>query len=341
MMKLRKTLYFVLCLLVGVFTLSGCIEEYEADIADDDLNLLVVEGSICPKLNRFYLSRTQAVNSFTTPPTVTGASVIIRGTDGSEYVLQEGSGYYSCYIETIAPDVEYYLHIEVGGEVYESEPQKPIPTEKIAEVKGVQYTPESDIDVLVTPAAPLDNTQTNYYSWSYTETWEVRPDYTTMIYFDTFKMEPVYDPHQFPDRGWKNAIGTNILVAGSQNYEGHHIEKLKLYDISRSNERVFYRYSGLVRQRAISKAEYEYELARRQASSEMGGLFTPQPSALPSNIHCLTSDKRAIGFVGCALNTAEYRFFLVPEKLSINHPYEKDQRTWLDDCNESVCYKMV
>lgn len=131
------------------------------------------------------------------------------------------------------------------------------------------------------------------------------------------------------------------MVGTSLNYERQHIRQLKLYDIDRSHECMYYKYSGLVHQRAISKAEYEYELARRQASTEMGGLFTPLPSALPSNIHCLTSNKRVIGFVGCALNTSDYRFFLIPRNYSIYRPVKKDSRTWLDNCDELACYRMV
>jgi hypothetical protein len=321
--------------------LSGCIEEYEADIADDDSNLLVVEGAISTKQNTFYLSRTQSLNSSYVPHMVTGASVSVRGTDGSEYVTQGIGDNYTCWIESLSPDVKYYLHIEFEGEVYESEPQTPLRTEEIAEVTAVQYTPESNIDVLVTPDTPFQTDKANYYSWSYNETWEVHPDYTTMYYFDTEQMTAVYDPFQFPPRGWKDAKSSTILVGASSTYEGQHIEKLKLYDIHRANERMYYRYSGLVRQRAISKAEYEYHLARRQASSEMGGLFTPQPSALPSNIHCLTSNKHVIGFVGCSLNTAEFRIFLKGSDYSIYHPLGKDERQWLEDCNELACLEMV
>ena len=114
-----------------------------------------------------------------------------------------------------------------------------------------------------------------------------------------------------------------------------------MYDLDRSNERVYYMYSGLVHQRAITKAEYEYELARRQAGSEMGGLFTPQPSALPTNIRCLTSKKHVIGFVGCSLNTSEYRFFLDAKDYSIEIPKKEDSRIWIDNCNEEICAKMV
>ena len=341
-MKQIKPLYFVLCLMAGICMLSGCIEEYEADIPSEESNLLVVEGTICSsRMNKFVLSRSQPVNTSYTPQLVLGASVSVRGTDGSVYPTELTDGYYSCWIDALDPNVEYYLHIETEGEIYESEPQNPLPTEKIAKVSGIQYTPESNIDVLVTPETPFDPSKTNYYSWSYDETWEVHPDYTTVIYFDTRLRAPVYKPDLFPTRGWKTVASSTINVSATSGYEGHHIQSLKLYDIDRGDERMYYRYSGLVHQRAISKGEYEYELARQQASTEMGGLFTPLPSALPTNIHCLNSKKRVIGYVGCSLNTGEYRFFLDRVDYSIDQPYRKDSRIWLDDCDEEDCYRMV
>ena len=342
MMKLKQSLYYVFGLMVGLFTLSGCIEEYEADISSEDSDLLVVEGSICSsKLNKFILTRTLPVNSTLMPPIVHGASVSVRGSDGSEYRLQETGDCYTCQIDTLYPDVAYYLHIETDGEVYESDPQKPLPTETVAEVSAMQDTPESNIDVFVTPEAPFDPSKVNFYTWTYDETWEVHPDYTTVIYFDTKILMPVYDPHQFPTRGWKNARSSTIMVGTSLNYEGQHIRGFKLYDIDRTHERMYYKYSGIVHQRAISKAEYEYELARRQAGSEMGGLFTPQPSALPTNIHCLTSRKHVIGFVGCSLNTSEYRFFLDALGFYIHRPPSRDTRLWLVNPSQEECCKVV
>ena len=340
-MKIKKSIYLVLGLMMGVL-MTGCIEEYEADIPEEDTDLLVVEGAICSgNMNKFILSSTQAINSSEPLRMVTGAKVTVRGSDGSEYVTQAADGYYSCWIDALSPEVDYYLHIEVNGEVYESEPQKPIRTEKIAEVIGVQNTPESQIDVLVTPEAPIDADKANYYSWTYDETWEVHADYTTNMYFDKVEMRRMYDSRQFPEVGWKDGTGRTIMVGSSTSYEGQHIRQLKMYDLDRSNERVYYMYSGLVHQRAITKAEYEYELARRQAGSEMGGLFTPQPSALPTNIRCLTSQKHVIGFVGCSLNTSEYRFFLDAKDYSIEIPKKEDSRIWIDNCNEEICAKMV
>ena len=333
--------YYLLAL--SLFILSGCIEEFEADIPEADSSLLVVEGTICSgKTNTFILSRTQPVNSSYTPRMVVGAKVSVRGSDGSEYRAEEAGGYYACWIESLNPDAEYSLHIETDGEVYESEPQKPLRTESIAEVHGVQDTPDSDIDILITPDAPFESGHANYYSWTYDETWEVQSDYTTSVFYDIELMDAVIKPNQFPWRGWKDAASSAIMVGGSANYEGQHIQNLKLYDIGHHlDERMYHRYTSLVHQRAITKAEYEYELARRQAGMEMGGLFTPQPSALPTNIHCLTANRHVIGFVGCSMNTSEYRFFLDASDYAIRLPVHDDTREWLTNPESWLCRQMV
>lgn len=336
--------YYALCIInfALLMLLSGCIEEFEADIPAKDTGLLVVEGRICSsEMNKFTLSRTQAMNSQDLPRMITGATVSVRGSDGSEYKAQYAGGYYTCQIGPLEPDVEYYLHIETDGEVYESDPQKPLPTEGITNVIGVQSTPESSIDILITPDAPFEPDQANYYQWSYDETWEVRPEYRTDIYYDTDSLKPIRKTKQFPLRGWLDAQGTVITVGSSTGYDDQHIQRLKVYDIDRGDERVYYKYSGLVHQRAISKSEYEYELARRQASSEMGGLFTPLPSALPTNIHCLTSDKHVIGYIGCSLNESQHRFILKGTEYSIRYPTGGDTRVWLIDPSVSDCLEMV
>ena len=349
---LIRVLPFYIASAALLLTLSGCIEEYEADISTEDSNLLVVEGTICSSsFCKFTLTRTQAITSDDTslnaqrstlhqlPSSVIGAIVSVRGTDGSEYVAQESpgniyttvmtDGSYNCWVGELSPDVAYYLHIEADGEVYESEPQKPLPTEQIAEVSGVQNTLENSVDVLVTPAAPFSSDQTNYYSWTYDETWQVFPDCKNdNMYFDTTLLRGVFKAHQFPEYGWKDGTSSTIMVGSSASYEGQHIEQLKIYDIDLGDERIYGRYSGLLHQRAITKAEYEYELARLQAGTEMGGLFTPLPSALPTNIRCLTSSKHVIGYVGCSLNTSDYRFFLDSDDFPVQYPHE-DVRLWV------------
>lgn len=330
--------------MASLCTLTGCIEEFNAEIPTDETNLLVVEGSIrANDYNTFILSRTQTLAASYIPEIERHANVSVRGTDGSEITADMSlySDCYGCWIGALDPNVEYYLHIQIGSEVYESEPQKPMPTEMISDVTCVQNTPESNIDILITPQSPEDASTIHYYSWTYDETWEVYPDYETTMLYDPALKKGIHKMNQFPARGWIDNTGSTIMVGSSRNYEGQHIEKLKLYDIDRSDERVHYRYSGQIHQRAISKAEYEYELARRQAGDEMGGLFTPMPSALPTNIHCLTSNKRVIGYVGCSQNASHYRFFINADDYNIYYPNKPDTRYWVENPSDEVCERLV
>ena len=69
----RGLLHTILCLIAGV-VLSGCIEEYEAVLPEDESDILVVEGAICSsKMNTFYLTRSLPVNADYQSSVVTNA----------------------------------------------------------------------------------------------------------------------------------------------------------------------------------------------------------------------------------------------------------------------------
>lgn len=317
-MKSFKSL--CLCSLMIILTLSGCIEEYDAELPGNESELLVVDGTIQCGYSLFTLSRTQSLNMFEDVEFVDGAEVSIHGSDGScVYAGILGGGYYFCSIDDLKPDVQYSLHIRDGNDTYETVPQFPLPTEEILEVEGIQNSPEDNIDVLITTEPPAYGSKERFYKWEVYETWEVRPDLISTMYYDAEHDVAVYKLNQYPERGWKDSIRFDGLIGSSSKYEGQQIKRYKIYDIDRSNERIYHLYSGLVRQRAVSREEYEYELARRQASLEMGGLFTPLPSSLPTNIRCTSSSKHVIGYVGCSINTTEARFFLDPKDYSIKH----------------------
>ena len=58
MMKLKQSLYNVLCLIVGICSLSGCVDEFEADISavEDAITLLnntvATSGSVLYMINQ-------------------------------------------------------------------------------------------------------------------------------------------------------------------------------------------------------------------------------------------------------------------------------------------------
>ena len=199
-----------------------------------------------------------------------------------------------------------------------------------------------NIQILLTTAEPDDPTQTAYYSWEYTETWEVRPTRQTSVYFDLEEMTAKYlsPAEQYPEKGWKIVDSKAILTESTAHYVDGKFNKYQLLDISYKSERIAWNYCNEVTQRAITKGEYEYNKACLEAGWEMGGLFTPQPSALPTNIHCTTSSKRAIGYIGCSLNTVSKRVYIDGHDIYREVP-QPGGYVKLDDCTEEDCVKMV
>lgn len=339
MMKSFKSL--CLCSLMVILTLSGCIEEYDADLPENESELLVVDGTIQVGYSVFTLTRTLPLKTYEEAERVRFAEVSIHGSDGS-YIQAEnwGGGSYCCYVYDLNPNVKYSLHIKDGIDTYETEPQFPISTEEIMEVVGVQNTPKDNIDVLITTEPSSDSKKETYYKWEVYETWEVRPDLVSTMYYDEEKDMAVYKLNQYPDRGWKDSIRSEGIMGSGSKYVGQQIKRFKIYDIDRSNKRLYYMYSGLVRQRAISKEEYEYELACLQAGTQMGGLFAPLPSSLPTNIRCTSSSKRAIGYVGCSVNTTSARFFLDRKDYDIKQ-IKKNELLEIKNPTPPLCHDMI
>ena len=48
-----------------------------------------------------------------------------------------------------------------------------------------------------------------------------------------------------------------------------------------------------------------------------------------------------IGFVGCSLNTSDYRFFLNAKDFTIYRPKKRDDRIWFEDTSIADCLQMV
>jgi hypothetical protein len=342
-------------IVIFVCMLTGCVEEYEADLPDGETNLLVVNGTICSNAySEFYITKTIPIITQSTDgyigdyysrggQIVYYANVTICGTDGSEYGCEfQEDGYYRCQTPSLNPDVDYYVRIECEDDIYQSEPERPLRTPDIEQLEYNQQGEGSNIEILLTTAKPDNPEQTVYYTWNFTETWEVRPTRQTTIYYDvdarTAKRLP--QSELYPERGWKTARNRHILTESTAHYAGGQFTKYQIHYIPYDSEHIAWNYCNEVTQRAISKAEYEYNKACLEAGWEMGGLFTPQPSALPTNIHCTTSSKRVLGYIGCSLNTARKRVYIdgtqIYRELPKPGPYTK-----LPDCIDDDCIKMV
>lgn len=292
------------------FTLSNCVDKFDAHLPDGNTGLLVVDGNIISDSTVvFRLSRSFSLNEESIPPEYNQveAEVSVVGSDGSSFQgVALGNGQYQVAIGTLNKEVGYSLKIVYDGDTYTSEPQCPLETEMIEVVDFDQPEDYGDIHIRISTKSKGNA----YYLWSYIEDWEVRVPYATRWFYDP-KTNGVIK-YESPDyaRGWCHVESSSILTGTTESVIDNHLKNKWMCTFASSNDRFSCLYSNLIRQRKLSKGEYEYYQEKAKLDDGMGGLFTPQPSELPTNITCSNRDKHIIGYVGVNMNVSEYRLYI-------------------------------
>ena len=142
------------------------------------------------------------------------------------------------------------------------------------------------------------------------------------------------------DKGTTNLVHTKnvsksddrIQLVGTIDELNSHLGLIKTMMSEADDIRFSCCYSTIVKQRKISKSEYEYYQEKIKINEEMGGLFIPQPSELPTNIICNNSGKNVVGYVGVSMNVAKYRIFISADDIYYRFPdgYCQEFRGWAD-----------
>ena len=311
-MKRLKKYSIALATCLTTLLAGSCVEEFNALLPDSEINLLVVDGNIISDSTVvFTLSKSFSLNEETLPDDYNQvkAEVSVVGSDGTTYKgVSEGKGKYSVKIGTLNPQHTYHLEIQCDGDTYTSTPQLPLVTEDM-ELSFSQPEEYGNVHVEVTTPASADK-EIAYYIWDYTEDWEIRTEYRCQAVYESEAGAIVeYDYYPYA-QGWIHKEPYEILVNSTENYQGNHFNKKAIYLIGSTDNRLCYLYSTFIVQRKISKGEYEYYQCKEKYTNDMGGLFTPQPSELPTNITCTNDNKRVIGYVGVNMNVSKGRLYI-------------------------------
>lgn len=309
-----RTIYKYIPLLVAVLSIVACVEPFEPELPASETSVLVVEGSIIDgQKNSFLLTRSVGLNDSINRRSydyISYANVRIVGSDGEEWIAQpQGSGLY-VVADSVALDdnVFYSLVIDYDGNTYCSDPALPQPTPSIDKLEFGLSEGKDQVQVYITSQLSSDS-DISYYAWTFEECWEINTPFHEC--FEYFPMNnSVSTVSQDLSHGF--CMDTPIPVIGSNESFGDSIlANYMLYSYSNLSNRFNTQYGVRVTQRAISKAEYEYERLLQRQSYEMGGLFTPQPSAFPTNIHCTTDPSlRAIGYVGVSAGVTRKELYI-------------------------------
>ena len=317
---------------------AACIFPYEVDIQSGSELPLVVEGDIqIGGTTTVSLSHVVPFDKMNTPDESVYARGYIEGEDGTRveghlsslYPSLSSSSIYSGDMgstlefdtSSLSTGQRYRLHFDTysaTGSIlnsYESDwlDVCPAPT-----IDGLTYSHHPEYDELWVGLS-MHCHGSHYFRWSFSETWEYHSDLLSNVEYiprqwDETIMGLSGGEYRRPDPTlyycWSNSRPGQINLFSTINQTEDRFEELKFHAIPLNSKRLQVMYRITVQLQAMSENAYNYWKNIEQNSSGQGSIFSPTPSEMASNVHCISDPSiQVMGYLNAAVPTSAIMYY--------------------------------
>ncbi|MCE7056372.1 DUF4249 domain-containing protein [Algoriphagus sp. AGSA1] len=297
---------------VALSFIIGCREPYSPEILPKDVKVLVVEGYLdtegLPSILRLSFTKNLDAEVDEGFPE---AEVYLKADSGAEFPLTDiGNGEFE-FAQDIPEEMQYTLHIVTEeGKTYTSEKLSPILTPEIAEL-GFEKD-EEGVEIFIRTKGGQN---AEYFMWDYEEIYSFRPAVPTYFKYDAASKDIVYlEENERTDICYREGTNEELISETSIRFQEDVVFRKKLIKIFNGDERLSMKYSVLVSQRAISKDAEEFWRILNKNSTELGSIFSPLPSIMPSNLRQEGNpDAPVIGYVSMGIIRQQRLFISLRE----------------------------
>jgi hypothetical protein len=304
----RKIISIVVCFAAVLY--DGCLDPYAAPGQGSQVSYLVVDGFLDASSNTCSITLTRSVPLASTdaPPVVTDASVTLVDEDGNATVLSFGSGVYSAANLPINSQKKYRLHIQTGGNQYESDLvpiQEALPIDTVGWILGEPKLNGQSISLFVSAHGTAN--QSPYYLWKFEETWQYSSAYLASLKIQNGQVVSNLENTYFC---WSTVNSTEVLINSTTALQENVVNQFTLSTLPTNSIRLELGYSLLVKQLAITKEAYEFWQQVKSNTENLGTIFGPQPSRFSGNIHSITNASEPVFGYFMASSVSQKRMFI-------------------------------
>jgi hypothetical protein len=300
----------IVCIL-AISLAGSCKIPYDPPLKSSDTNSLVVEGYIdgaAPTIFTLSRSRILSNGDTATRKLELHARVLVEDDHQNSFLLTEtGDGVYaSIDVLNLTPASKYRLHIFTSdAREYVSDL---VSFKQSAPIDSIGWSIKDDgVQTFVNTHDPSNSTR--YYRWSFSETWEVHSYYYSTYEYISSTNSVVPRTNQVY-QCWRSDNSTGILLGSSAKLTNDVINQAPLVYIAPHDSKLNVLYSILVKQYALDADGYNYWVAMKSNTENVGSIFDPQPNQTTGNIHCVTdASETVVGYVGAG-NSVEKRMFI-------------------------------
>ena len=306
---MRKLSLHILLFVLTVFSTASCIYDYTPQL-DGEGGYMVVEGNliigqVSNIRTRWSWSLVDTAQGDDQWRILNSCRMHVEASDGSRY----DGPYGSFDLREADPSLEYRLVIENERGTYASGWARPTTP---GQIDSLSYRISEDgkqMSILV--AAQGDGAEGSYYRWTVDETWEYHADVFAIYQYDPmsgqiFSLD--YENNLY--NCWTNERRVEIMTASTYGLSEDRLADHQLYTLANTDRRVSVLYSAEVSQMRLSEEAYRYWQTMQRNSSDVGGLFSPEPSEVRGNVvNTENPDELVLGYVG-VFSVASKRLFV-------------------------------
>ena len=308
---------------------AACIYPFETRISDSGEWPLVVEGDILIGDQTIVsLSHVHPFSASNNDFQSFSAVGYIEGEDGTRvesadrFSLDDATWSPSARSEavvyfdtrTLSPGQRYRLHLTTRGQdgqvlnSYESDWLEPCPAPTI---DGLNYSHHPEYDEMWVGLSMHCN-GSHYFRWYFEETWEYHSDINSLFYYSLLEQKVKQYKYDEPTLYycWDNAKSKQIQIFSTVNQTEDRFEELAFHRIGLSDKRLQILYRITVHLSAISEDAYNYWNNIKQGSEEQGSIFSPTPSEMASNVHCVSDPSvQVIGYLNLSAQATYVMYY--------------------------------
>src|SRR5688572_30639281 len=258
--------------------MCACVDPYLAPAIQEDHDILVIDGFLIPNdTTVIKLSRTNPIYSKEGYEAEVNAFVEIEANDGTRYQLNENTaGTYVSPPLNLDPAHQYRLHIRTGDtEEYASEFVTLKDSHQIDSVTWEEITEGDALEFSIYSHDPQGKAR--YYLWTYDETFEYVSAGLSRYYYENGEFIARKSSTEIYNC-WKTNTLNNIYVTSTTHLSEDIVYDFPLYRIPQKSRKLYFAYSVLVKQIAITEGAYAYWSSTKRNSEQLGSLFDPMPS---------------------------------------------------------------
>ena len=313
----------ILCLLTA-FSVGACVYDFHPDY-QGQAGYVAIEGDILiGDTSRFDVRLSTDLENKQNVGDPLTYTLRVESSDGTMYPQRD-----SMVVLTDADlSQAYRLVVEVTAPIKRTYASQWTPVEITPQIDSLAYAVAEDRSRMDIQLSTHSGGPGGYYRWTAAETYEYHSStYTTDFYVPS---GAVYKGKTYPQEAiipfedgenyyycWKSQRRSDVMIASTIDLTEDRLSDHTLYSFTNMDREVSLLYFVEITQTRISEAGYHYWEKMHSNSTDVGGMFSPEPSELRGNIVNVDDpDELVLGFIGVStvsrvsmyINNYEVRF---------------------------------